>query len=118
MSFDHELACVGCGYCCQKVLCGWGRMYHEDTGGAGPCPELVQNKNGMYRCGLYRRVSAKRRVEMKRDLAIGTECCSPLFNDQREAMIRKLFKKVTVESVVEVLKRMSKYKDLESLCES
>lgn len=65
-------------------------MYHKELHGCGPCPELIQRNNGMYRCGLYRRVGKRVREEMKLDLGIGTECCSPLYNDQREAMIKKL----------------------------
>lgn len=77
--------CVGCGYCCQKVLCFLGVSKYGSR--AGPCPALVC-KDGRYWCGIIMEAAEPEKSRYKDWLAIGGGCSSSLFNTQRDAMIR------------------------------
>lgn len=64
--------CVGCGYCCRKVQCGWSlREYGELV----TCPELVQEQ-AVWRC------KAANNPELAAAVGIGAGCCSPMNSDR------------------------------------
>ena len=81
--------CVGCGFCCQQAKCPLGVWCYGLAD--GPCPGLVE-LDGRQRCGpvLWCCWEDYEREHMAVDvLAIGAGCCSPLFNTQRDAMLRR-----------------------------
>jgi hypothetical protein len=67
----HEaLTCVGCGFCCETVICRLGAMVYGAY--THPCPALKQNGN-RYLCSLY--LADPLRYEHFLD--IGGGCCFP-----------------------------------------
>ncbi len=77
-------SCVGSGYCCKKAPCMLGVQLH---GLVAPCPSLVFDDNKRrYMCGEIVSARGERLELLKRELAIGAGCCSPLNSD------RKLFR--------------------------
>ena len=60
--------CLGCGYCCKKVICVLGKEI------AGRCKELYWNDGQeMYRCRLIEEDEA-----FGKALSAGEGCCSSL----------------------------------------
>ena len=79
---DPELktrTCVGCGYCCRKAVCCTGMLVYG-VEGSTRCPGLVP-RDGIFRCLLA--------DQYREDLAIGAGFCSPLFNEDRERILRR-----------------------------
>ena len=76
-------ACVGCGFCCRQAQCAAAvRVYGSQ--GKGTCPGLKwDSQNKRYWCALCQ---APHRLgeAYRKELAIGTGCCSPLFNEDRK----------------------------------
>lgn len=66
----RDLSCIGCGFCCTKVICGIGAMFYGHY--TNPCPALELNGN-RYVCSLYRRDPDR----YEHVLAIGEGCCFP-----------------------------------------
>jgi hypothetical protein len=60
--------CEGCGYCCEKAICGFGRFH----GMTQPCQSLVKI-DGKFRCQLV--IDSK---DPTNQLFIGLGCCCPL----------------------------------------
>ena len=75
--------CVGCGYCCKKAPCVQALLI--DNGVQPPCPLLVL-KDGRYWCQIV--LDEPPDSELRREMAIGAGCSSPMFNNDRENMIR------------------------------
>lgn len=67
---SDSLRCVGCGYCCTKVMCRIGSMFYGHY--TNPCPALIRN-DGRCLCSLY--LSDPERYEGV--LEIGEGCCFP-----------------------------------------
>jgi hypothetical protein len=81
--------CVGCGYCCQKAKCALGA--HIFGSGSGACPGLIR-KDGRYWCGPVLWLcwnDETREYMLYTVLAAGAGCCSPMFNTQRDAALRR-----------------------------
>ena len=79
--------CVGCGYCCRKVVCPVGHVSEP----GGECDHLLWSvADRRYYCELVRYpMSIAEGAAIARSvLAIGAGCCSPLFNTDRDAMLR------------------------------
>jgi hypothetical protein len=81
--------CVGSGFCCKKVPCPYGSRDPS----TGWCIHLIPwegNTLGVprYRCGRYEFISKQPGSEWIP--AFGAGCCSPLFNEDRDRIIRAL----------------------------
>lgn len=72
-------ACVGSGYCCKTAICVVGQVHYK-VGPTAQCPGLLHNGE-RYICALA--------GTYREELAIGEGCCSPLFNRDREAIIKR-----------------------------
>jgi hypothetical protein len=72
--------CVRCGFCCSQAPC--------HLGDGVPCKFLVDAEDGRKACKLVIESSGAQRSQYERELAIGQGCCSPLFNSDREAILR------------------------------
>lgn len=84
--------CVGSGFCCKKSPCPYG----ERDALTGWCIHLVpwpDDDLGVprYRCGRYEYI----RHQPFADLvpAFGGGCCAPLFNRERDTIVRLLARK-------------------------
>lgn len=53
-----------------------------------PCPELVHH-DGRYWCGILEKATGPERKRLTKELAIGAGCCSPLFNRDRDELLRR-----------------------------
>jgi len=79
--------CVRCGFCCKQAPC--------HLGGGVPCVFLAEDpaEKGRYLCRQVTEApTAELRSRYERELAIGQGCCSPLFNDERSAILRSVSK--------------------------
>jgi len=65
-----SMQCVGCGFCCTKVICRIGSMFYGHY--TNPCPALTRDDD-RYVCSLY--LSDPARYESV--LEIGGGCCFP-----------------------------------------
>ena len=70
--------CIGCGYCCSKVPCAYGRENEE-----GGCAEQVF-RDGRYWCGIAEEI--QKDPSSKWSPAFGAGCCSSL-NSVRRKML-------------------------------
>jgi|694.fasta_scaffold57839_8 hypothetical protein len=82
--------CVGSGMCCKKAPCQFGQMIGPNN---PACMHLkvVDTNNGKhprYTCGIYEQIINVPGWE--NSPAFGAGCCSPLFNEDREAIIRDI----------------------------
>jgi len=81
--------CVGCGYCCCTANCPLGvRIFGSER---TPCPGLVE-RDGRLWCGpalWFCWTDEVREYILTEVLAAGAGCCSPMFNTQREAALRR-----------------------------
>ena len=84
---NHD--CVGCGYCCSKVICLVGFQKH---GPKNPCPELREH-DGRFWCGLIEDAKGIEREELMDQLAIGAGCSSTMFNTIRDSRIANMKEK-------------------------
>lgn len=67
--------CMGCGYCCCKAVCAFGRLRGAPV--EAPCSFLTY-RDGRHWCALV-----KQEPVAKSHMAIGAGCSSSLFNDWR-----------------------------------
>jgi len=77
--------CVGCGYCCNKAPCTLASTILSaitQTHFSGSCPFQVEVKD-KHRCLLAMTSNERLNEMVKRDLAMGEGCCSPLNSDRR-----------------------------------
>lgn len=74
--------CVRCGFCCKQAPCHLGEGV--------PCRFLAEDpdQKGRYLCERITQSSGDQRSRFEHELAIGQGCCSPLFNDDRETVLR------------------------------
>ena len=68
--------CMGCGYCCCKAICAFGRL--RGAAPEVPCSFLTY-RDGRHWCKLVEQESVAKKV-----LAVDTGCSSSLFNDWRK----------------------------------
>lgn len=80
--------CLGSGMCCKKSACAFG---HWDVQ-AHKCKHLVVAMGGesvtIYRCGIHDQIS--KHPEAVWNPAFGAGCCMPLFNTDRQSIVRVL----------------------------
>ena len=73
-------ACVKCGFCCTQGPCSYGSW----SPGSKRCVFLTWDT-------LCTKYSQIRKIEANSPYPMfGCGCCSPLFNEMREAKLRKL----------------------------
>lgn len=82
--------CVGCGYCCKKVICWEGihanrELVEKQGNNRGPCPELVF-QDGRYWCRLVLEADEKERKRLKMSIHIGAGCCSNMNSDRQNML--------------------------------
>ena len=65
-----SVKCIGCGYCCTKIICRIGSMIYGHY--TNPCPALKRNGD-RYVCSLYLDDPAR----YGGVLEIGEGCCFP-----------------------------------------
>lgn len=84
--------CVGCGYCCSKVICSVGvRAYNALK---SPCPGLIWDQEANRHWCKLARMSGQQGIDYRAELFINTGCSSSLFNDWREDIHDRTFNKV------------------------
>lgn len=79
--------CVRSGFCCKQAPCAFG----EWDAVKRQCRHLEIDREiapGVvtHRCGIYAEISGKPGAEISP--AFGAGCCSPMFNENRSAIIR------------------------------
>lgn len=74
--------CMRSGACCKVATCALGVQAGAPQEG---CTFLKGDKPGAYSCGLI-----EERPELREALAIGEGCCMPMFNTEREKLVRAL----------------------------
>lgn len=79
--------CVQSGFCCKKAPCAFGTW----DAVKGQCAHLeVAHELApgvtVHRCGIYDQIKGKPGADI--NPAFGAGCCSPLFNENRSAIIR------------------------------
>lgn len=77
-------SCVRSGFCCKQFPCAAGQ--HHGAKYPGPCKFLRGPKPGAYSCGLV-----EDGVISKEDIYAGAGCCSPMFNEDRAAVIKEVY---------------------------
>jgi hypothetical protein len=83
--------CVGCGYCCKKVTCYFGRTQGtKDYMKEKNLCEFLLEVDGRYRCRLYQEAPAPLKEAMELGMGMGEGCSSSLCNEVREALVRRL----------------------------
>lgn len=79
-------ACLGSGFCCSKAPCGIA-MRKYGAKWTSPCPSL--NFDGFrYWCAEYERVGPE--VFLREAGGAGTGCSSPIGNEVRNAILKKI----------------------------
>ena len=73
-------ACVQCGYCCTVLECSYGKWDIEHN----RCTHLTEDNL----CAIYDEIVEKEKNSQFP--MIGSGCSSTLFNDVREAKIKKM----------------------------
>lgn len=76
-------ACTRSGMCCKITPCGYGEWNDEKT----QCRFLIHDGEGLHSCGKYEEISAD--PMSKFSPAFGQGCCSSMFNEAREANIKR-----------------------------
>lgn len=79
--------CVKSGFCCKKAPCAFGTW----DAVKGQCAHLEVEAEivpgiHVHRCGIYDQIKDKPGAAI--NPAFGAGCCSPLFNENRTAIIR------------------------------
>lgn len=82
-------ACVGCGYCCNKVTCPPGRWLAPESHSENDKCYFLEKDGLVHRCGLITQSSGTLRKALEWHLAIGAGCSSSMFNNYRDEIIRK-----------------------------
>jgi hypothetical protein len=77
------IPCVRCGFCCKKCACGYGEWDAERH----QCKSLAAIGDGTYNCALYDEIVKDPSSEISP--AFGAGCCMALFNDDRDAILRR-----------------------------
>ena len=78
--------CVGSGMCCKTSPCAFGEWDAE----AHRCKFLVDKEDGTYDCGKYEEILAMPQSDWADNPAFGAGCCSTLFNENRQRIIKRL----------------------------
>lgn len=86
---NNPRPCVGSGLCCKTAPCAYG----EAAPGSRACRYLERWKDDTisvprYRCGRYAFIVQQPGHEWMP--AFGAGCCMPLFNRERDAIVREL----------------------------
>ena len=77
--------CVRSGFCCKQFSCAAGVHYGAEH--KGPCKFLRGDEPGAHSCGLV-----DDELITGNDIYAGAGCCSPMFNRDREKVIKRLKK--------------------------
>lgn len=86
MERAKNASCVGCGWCCKKAPCAVARRVF---GAVEECPALIYDyEEERYYCDLCRK-PGELGAYYRQELAIGTGCCSPLFNTERDRVLNR-----------------------------
>jgi hypothetical protein len=82
--------CVGSGFCCKKTVCAFGERIDAKNPSCKHLKEIEQEngKHPRYTCGIYDYIVSQTGWEF--NPAFGAGCCMPLFNADREAIIRDI----------------------------
>ena len=80
---ENPRACLKCGFCCTRGVCGFGRWLPEE----GRCDHLV-SEGPRKVCGIYDRIVSLPRDRWLMNPAFGAGCSSPLFNVERNRILR------------------------------
>lgn len=87
--YPGAASCVGSGYCCKQRPCGFGKVVSEsDNSCMHLTPVETNGKHQRYTCGIYDYIITQKGWE--HSPAFGAGCCSPLFNSDRNAIIREI----------------------------
>ena len=89
MSLPHN-PCVNSGYCCKVRPCPFGESV-SDADSSCKFLELIEQPKPLYPrflCGKYDEILASEGNEISP--AFGAGCCSPLFNVDRDAILKDL----------------------------
>ncbi len=81
---EQKSSCVGCGYCCMRQTCTFGRQRHPRATG-DVCPELTWNGK-RYICRMMT-LSDRMTAFYREQLQAGLGCrsyCNPWRSDVRE----------------------------------
>lgn len=78
--------CVQCGFCCKRTSCG-AAAYDKAL---GRCEALIDNGDGTYSCGKYEEIMAMPRHIWTVCPAFGAGCCSSMFNDDRDRIVKEM----------------------------
>ncbi len=81
---EHSWTCVGCGYCCIRQTCTFGRQRHPEATGR-LCPELAWN-GSRYICRMMTlpdRMTAFYREQLQAGLGCRSYC-NPWRNDVKK----------------------------------
>ena len=74
--------CVQCGYCCSKRPCSYGEWDYKNN----KCKELTKYN----KCSKYDEITEKEKNSQYP--MMGSGCSSSLFNDVRDAKLKKINK--------------------------
>ena len=82
--------CVRSGFCCKQGICPYGEWDEK----AHQCKFLQEDdpELGTHFCGKYEEI--KKIEKDHRNKMFGCGCSSPLFNNDRDKVIKKLWEKV------------------------
>lgn len=82
--------CVGSGMCCKKAPCQFGKSTGPDNPTCIHLKEIEQTygRHKRYTCGIASHIVEQHGWEISP--AFGAGCCSSLFNEDRNAIIRDI----------------------------
>jgi hypothetical protein len=88
--------CVRSGFCCKKAPCAFGKWNHQKS----QCDYLRVEKEispgvEIHSCGIYNEIKDKPGADM--NPAFGAGCCSSLFNENRNNIIRLMIRGENVQ---------------------
>jgi len=85
--YEGAKPCVRSGMCCNKSPCGYG----ESRDDSPACRFLQKDENEQYECGKFDEI-VRDGNRWHMSPAFGAGCCMPLFNEEREEILKKFRK--------------------------
>jgi hypothetical protein len=73
------VSCLRSGFCCKRAPCPYGS--------GAPCIQLGGDKPGEYFCKIHDEIVKDPHADLAP--AFGAGCCSPLFNEDRDAVLKE-----------------------------
>mgnify|MGYP000511781127 CR=1 FL=1 len=87
--YPGAASCVGSGFCCNKVPCGFGESISATNKACVHLTPVETNgKHQRFTCGIYEYIITQPGWEFSP--AFGAGCCSTLFNPERNAILREI----------------------------